>query len=380
MPPPSYVVSGTVSWARTRSTPPGPGPAPSSSSPATTPRSSPCPTASPSSPTSRPPVSRTSPHRTVRRCPWRPSPVSTPRCTTSSSGGRRCSSATWAIAAAITPMCLFLGGTVNPQGLEVATAFSFWAACLALALGTGAPSTGTFVQVAVSGAVLVNVRASSPVWAVGAVAVALILAPPGRWREVLRQRSARWVGLAGALASTARDVRLLVRGRRGTRPARTGCPDINPPDPGPRRDHPRRARRTVRAPDPHRGGHRAHLAGPLRPAAGRGCPTRRGGPPGHRAGGSARPGASCRPAHPAALRGRARRGVLVGGAPLQRRPGRRTRHKGAPLVLAHRIPTGGGGVRAGRDGTRRHRVAGDPPRPGPGCRRRSPSSPARKHR
>ena len=110
-------------------------------------------------------------------------------------------SATWAIAAAVTPMCLFLGGTVNPQGLEVATAFSFWAACLALALGTGPPSTGTFVQVAVSGAVLVNVRASSPVWAVGAVVVALILAPPGRWREVLRQRSARWVGLAGALAS-----------------------------------------------------------------------------------------------------------------------------------------------------------------------------------
>src|SRR5665648_911104 len=117
---------------------------------------------------------------------------------TSTLGAR---AATWAIAAAITPMCLFLGGTVNPQGLEVATAFSFWAACLALALGTGAPSTGTFVQVAVSGAVLVNVRASSPVWAVGAVVVALILAPPGRWREVLRQRSARWVGLTGALAS-----------------------------------------------------------------------------------------------------------------------------------------------------------------------------------
>lgn len=33
---------------------------------------------------------------------------------------------TWGIAVAVTPMCLFLGATVNPQGLEIAAAFSFW--------------------------------------------------------------------------------------------------------------------------------------------------------------------------------------------------------------------------------------------------------------
>ena len=108
---------------------------------------------------------------------------------------------TWGIAVAVTPMCLFLGATVNPQGLEIAAAFSFWAACLHLVASREAPSTAALVQAAVSGALLVNVRASSPLWALTVIVVALVLAPAGRWRAVVRHPAARWVGASAVAAS-----------------------------------------------------------------------------------------------------------------------------------------------------------------------------------
>jgi hypothetical protein len=100
-------------------------------------------------------------------------------------------------------MTLFLGGTVNPQGLEVAAGFSFFAACLALATSARGPSTAAMVQAAVSGALLVNVRTSSPLWAVAIVAAALLVARPGRWREVVRHAAARWVAVVAAVAGAA---------------------------------------------------------------------------------------------------------------------------------------------------------------------------------
>ncbi len=111
--------------------------------------------------------------------------------------------ATWGAVTAVTPMTLFLAGTVNPQALEVAAAFVFWAACLALARGPSPATTGTYVQAAVSGALLVNARSISPVWALAIVVVALVVAPRGRWREVVRGRAARWVGVVAALAAVA---------------------------------------------------------------------------------------------------------------------------------------------------------------------------------
>ncbi|NTW39750.1 MAG: DUF2142 domain-containing protein, partial [Cellulomonadaceae bacterium] len=103
----------------------------------------------------------------------------------------------WTAAVALTPMCLFLGGTVNPQGLEIAAAFSFWAACLAVVSRPAGPTTSDLVHATVTGALLVNVRTSSPLWAAVIVAVALVLAPAGRWSAIVRHRAARWV-LAGA--------------------------------------------------------------------------------------------------------------------------------------------------------------------------------------
>lgn len=111
--------------------------------------------------------------------------------------------ALWGVLVAATPMALFLGGTVNPQGLEIAAGFSFFAACLALVRSERGPSTAALVQATVSGALLVNVRTTSPVWAAAIVVAALLVARPGRWSALVRHRGARWAAVAAALASVA---------------------------------------------------------------------------------------------------------------------------------------------------------------------------------
>ena len=111
--------------------------------------------------------------------------------------------ALWGAVVALTPMCLFLAGTVNPSGWEITTAFSFWAACLAIVSRHGPLRTGTLVQAAVSGALLVNTRASSPLWALAIVVIVVIVAPPGRLRELVRHRLAPWLGGVAVLASVA---------------------------------------------------------------------------------------------------------------------------------------------------------------------------------
>lgn len=109
----------------------------------------------------------------------------------------------WGAVVALTPMCLFLAGTVNPSGWEITVAFSFWAACLAIVARDGGPTTGALVQAAVSGAALVNIRASSPLWALAIVVVAVLVAPPGRLRDLVRHRLAPWLGGVAVLASLA---------------------------------------------------------------------------------------------------------------------------------------------------------------------------------
>ncbi len=114
--------------------------------------------------------------------------------------------AVWGCLVAVTPMTLFLGATVNPQALEIASAFAFWSACIALVAAPGRPATSTLVQAAVAGAVLVNARASGPVWALAAITIALVLAPHGRLRELWAARGVRWVlgvGLTSGLVATA---------------------------------------------------------------------------------------------------------------------------------------------------------------------------------
>jgi len=110
---------------------------------------------------------------------------------------------TWAAVAALTPMTLFVGAMVNPQGLEISSAFAFWAACLVLARSSGTPSRGTLVQLALSGALLLNTRASGPVWALTIVVVALVVAPKGRLRLLRKLPSVRWTLAIGVVAGLA---------------------------------------------------------------------------------------------------------------------------------------------------------------------------------
>lgn len=111
--------------------------------------------------------------------------------------------ATWASAVAITPMCLFLAGTVNPQALEVSAAFLLWSACAALARGPAPATTATWVQAAVAWALLVNARSISVVWALAIGVVTLVMATPGRWRAALSSTVARWCAAGAALATVA---------------------------------------------------------------------------------------------------------------------------------------------------------------------------------
>ncbi len=109
----------------------------------------------------------------------------------------------WGAAVALTPMCLFLGATVNPAGFEVSAAFAFWAACLALVLDRRPVSTAALVQAVVAGGLLVNTRSTGPVWALAIVIIALVAAPAGRWRQLLRHPRIWWFAATTAVVCVA---------------------------------------------------------------------------------------------------------------------------------------------------------------------------------
>jgi hypothetical protein len=91
-------------------------------------------------------------------------------------------------ALAVTPMLLFLGGTVNPNSLEAAATLAVFVAMLSIALGTGtAGLAGRLAVVAAGIAVGANARGLSPLWLVVAVGVPLILIDRRRLVALLRQ-------------------------------------------------------------------------------------------------------------------------------------------------------------------------------------------------
>lgn len=111
--------------------------------------------------------------------------------------------------AAITPMVLFLAGTVNPNTLEIAATLAAFTAVLTVLRGSGETSWPLPVIVLVSAAVASNMRGLSLLW----LAIAL-LAPFGlvgldRIREVLRSRPVIVALAATAVASVLALVWLL---------------------------------------------------------------------------------------------------------------------------------------------------------------------------
>jgi hypothetical protein len=94
---------------------------------------------------------------------------------------------------AATPMTYFLGGVVNPSGLEITSATCLWCAGLVLALErSDRPPPGLVAVATVAAAALLLARALSPLWV---VSILLLLALLAGWRGVralARARSVRW--------------------------------------------------------------------------------------------------------------------------------------------------------------------------------------------
>jgi hypothetical protein len=120
------------------------------------------------------------------------------------SGRRR-----WTVIAAlvsITPMVLYLGGAINPNGLEFATTASFFVSLVALIEPgrAGRPSGWMLVLATVSAAFLANTRGLSLLWMALAVVLAIVLCG---WKNLIAIFS-HWtvwisvavIGLASAFA------------------------------------------------------------------------------------------------------------------------------------------------------------------------------------
>jgi Predicted membrane protein (DUF2142) len=98
----------------------------------------------------------------------------------------------------LTPMALFLFGSVNPSGQEIAWFIAAWCGLLLVATAEKLPRGRVLVALGFVGAAAVLTRQLSPLWLVLAVVVAALAARPGRIGEIARTRSA-WVA-AGIVA------------------------------------------------------------------------------------------------------------------------------------------------------------------------------------
>jgi hypothetical protein len=109
-------------------------------------------------------------------------------------------------ALAITPMALFLAGSINPNAVEIAAAFCLWVSALAVLAQPDATSTRLLVRVTVAGLLAASTRILSPAFVV--VILSVLLLANGRqalaslWSD-RRVRAATAVLAAGVIASVA---------------------------------------------------------------------------------------------------------------------------------------------------------------------------------
>jgi hypothetical protein len=104
-----------------------------------------------------------------------------------------------------TPMALFMGGTVNPSGLEITAALCLWCSGLILALERiDDPPLGLVVVVTVAASTLMLMRQLSPLWVALTFFLLLLLAGLNPTIRLLRRPAIRIAGLsiiiAGVLA------------------------------------------------------------------------------------------------------------------------------------------------------------------------------------
>ncbi len=99
--------------------------------------------------------------------------------------------------AALTPTAVYLGGTLNPNGLEIAAAISLWCAGVVFALEhSQRPPPGLVVVGAASAGVLICSRGLSPLFAFLIMLTLVALVRPHDWRQLLStRRDVRWAAL-----------------------------------------------------------------------------------------------------------------------------------------------------------------------------------------
>ena len=150
------------------------------------------------------------------------------------------------VAFALTPMVLFLGGSVNPNGMEITAAICLWSAGL-LALDTRTRQTPLIVFATIGAAAMVVARGLSPFWLACILALMAVAAVRRPRRTLLGDRrmvvagavivatavaAVAWLGLANGLAVLPIGEKVggpypgLPSRYPGSRPASTGGDEI----------------------------------------------------------------------------------------------------------------------------------------------------------
>lgn len=133
-----------------------------------------------------------------------------------------------AVAAAITPMVLFLNGAVNPNGFEIATGAALLASLLLLVRGDPVVKWPWLLIAGVSGVLLTQARGISPLWFGLFGIAAIIAARPGRLAALLRLRSV-WLTIAALLGGAlAAGVWILRTGTLGSMGVFAGADGVTP--------------------------------------------------------------------------------------------------------------------------------------------------------
>ncbi|MFM7061563.1 MAG: DUF2142 domain-containing protein [Actinomycetes bacterium] len=112
------------------------------------------------------------------------------------------------LAVAVTPMVLFVNGTVNPSSLEISAAIAAWASACAL---LAAPAEGPIdrrlvIRVAVALSALGLSRLFAPMWIVAILGTAGLIGGLTLVRRALRDRGLQMAALAVAVATSAQLV------------------------------------------------------------------------------------------------------------------------------------------------------------------------------
>ena len=116
-----------------------------------------------------------------------------------------------ALAVAMPPMLLFLGGSVNPNGVEITATLAVFAAMLAIVTQPNPRLlSGRAIVVMAGAAMAVNTRGLSPLWVAIAIVVPLLLLSWKQLWALLQKRPVQWaVGVT--VAATAFALAWLLR-------------------------------------------------------------------------------------------------------------------------------------------------------------------------